>query len=78
MSQKARILNYMKLHGSITTRESVIELGIMCPWKRFEELRRDGERITSTWETGQNRYGEECRFKRYYLVTEPRGMTGSE
>lgn len=53
------VLNYLKARGSLTTRQAVTELNIMCLPKRIEELRKDGVPIITTYRTSSNgaRYG---------------------
>lgn len=54
-----KVLDYLTEHGSITTREAVIELGIMSLPKRIEELRRAGHSIVTEYRrsTSGARYG---------------------
>lgn len=53
------VLDHLKRHGELTTRQAVIDLNIMCLPKRIEELRNSGVAITTTYRTSANgkRYG---------------------
>ena len=65
MTQKDRILEYMEDFGSITSREAVIDLGVMRLASRINELIREGVPITKTMEASPNRYGQVVRYARY-------------
>ena len=59
ITQRARVLDYLKTHDGLTVREAVTELSIMSLPKRIEELRKAGHPITITYrvtKTG-SRYG---------------------
>jgi hypothetical protein len=65
--QKQRILEYMDKHGSITSMEGQNELGIARTASRICDLRKAGYNIVSEWVTVKDRYGDDCRVKRYSL-----------
>lgn len=65
--QKNRIIAYIEKYGSITVKEAQENLGIGGPRKRISELREKGYPISDEWENGKNRFGEHCRYKRYYM-----------
>jgi hypothetical protein len=71
MTQGERIIDYMKRIGPLTALDAVLELGIMEMGKRISELRRDGQPIQSEWCEQKNRFGEDVRFKRYWLDSNP-------
>lgn len=48
-TQRQRVLERLKERGSLTTREAVIEMGIMSLPKRIEELRKAGYQIATMW-----------------------------
>lgn len=54
-TQKDMVLNYLKEHGTITSRECMLELDIMDLQKAIQLLRKDGEKITDTWKKSTNR-----------------------
>lgn len=67
MTQCERILEHMQQHGSITQLEAMNDYGIMRLSSRVNDLKRAGYNITSTIETGRNRYGETTHFAKYTL-----------
>lgn len=70
MSQKDRILKYLQDHETITTLESVLELGITDPQHYIMELRNEGYKITDKWINGTNRVGRRIKYKKYRLEKE--------
>ena len=68
ISQKDRIINYIRQFGSITDLEATKDLGILQFGTRLHELKKDGYKFRTEWETSKNRYGEDVCFKRYYLA----------
>ncbi len=66
-TQCDRIRKYISDFGSITTLEAFTELGIVRLGARISEMRKRGEKITSTTEIVKNRYGENCHIKRYRM-----------
>lgn len=68
MTQKQRILAYMRDHGSITPMDAFQELGITKLATRISEMRDTGQRISRSMETARNRYGEVVRYMRYRLA----------
>ena len=61
-TQKERILQYLKDFKTITSLECVYRLQIVDLQHPIMELRREGYKITDTWE--QN---EHTKYKRYTL-----------
>lgn len=68
LSQKDRIINYIREFGSITSWEAYQELGIMQLGARIDQLQKDGYAFVTEWGIEKNRYGEDIKFKRYYLA----------
>lgn len=67
-TQKAKILNYCKEHGSITVRDACVKLDINSPTKRISEMRLSGlYDVQDIEETRVNDSGDEVRFKRYFI-----------
>lgn len=61
-----RILSYLEQNDSITSLEALKELGIFRLASRISELKHKyGYDIKDEWIKITNRYGEECRIKRY-------------
>ena len=67
MTQAEKIMQYLEKYGSITAAEAMSEYGIMRLASRISELKKDGVPILSYMEAVQNRDGETCYVKRYYL-----------
>ena len=67
MNQCEKVLKYIKEFGSIMSAEAMKELGVYRLASRINELRDRGENIKDEWLTSKNRYGENIRYKRYYI-----------
>ena len=59
ITQRARVLDYLKTHEGLTVKEAVTEMSIMSLPKRIEELRKAGHNITMNYKTAPSgaRYG---------------------
>lgn len=68
ISQKERIIKYIKKFGSITDLEASRDLGIQQFGARLYQLKEDGYMFKSEWEHGKNRFGETTSYKRYFFV----------
>lgn len=68
ITQKDRILQYIRQFGSISSWEAYSELGITQLGARVDNLKKEGYQFRTEWESGTNRYGEKVDYKRYYLV----------
>ena len=66
-TQNERIIAYIKEFGSITQFEALRDLGVMRLASRISDLKRLGYPVESERIVVKNRYGEECRIKRYKL-----------
>lgn len=66
MTQKERVINYIRDHGSITTMEAFNNLHVTRLAARIAELKSDGQKIGCTIVTKQTAQGP-VRFGRYYL-----------
>lgn len=66
-SQNERLLEYLKVRGSITQIEAFYELGIFRLASRISDLRRRGCDISSVMVNVFNRFSEKVRVKRYFL-----------
>lgn len=71
MTQRTRVLMYMREYGSITSLEAFRDLGITRLSGVIFDLRKD-HAIGSTTESSRNRYGEKTSYSRYYLANEKR------
>ena len=66
--QNARLLDYLKEHGSITPLISWTECGIYRLSARIYDLRRAGHIISDEIVTVRNRFGEKCHVAKYTLA----------
>lgn len=71
MTQRSRVLMYMREYGSITSLEAFRDLGITRLSGVIFDLRKD-HAIGSTTESSRNRYGEKTSYSWYYLEDEKR------
>lgn len=65
MTQRQRIVRYIKDYGSITAYEAVVELGILQLSSRLGELEKQGYEFERKRLTRTNRYGEKITFMQY-------------
>lgn len=68
ISQKQRIVNYIREFGSISSWEAYSDLGITQLGARINQLKKEGYEFKTKWESSTNRYGEKVDYKRYYLA----------
>lgn len=66
--QQQRVLDYMRIFGSISSLEAFKDLGVTRLSAVIYELKRKGVAITSTTEYVKNRYGEPVHFSRYMVA----------
>ena len=59
ITQRARVLDYLKTHDGLTVKQAVTEMSIMSLPKRIEELRKAGYAISITYRVTKagSRYG---------------------
>lgn len=67
MTQTERILEHMKIHGSITQREAMEEYGIYRLASRISDLKKSGVEIQRDMVKSKNRHGEVVCFAQYRL-----------
>ena len=66
--KEERLLAYLRKHRrGITSLDAINKLGETRLSATIYLLRQRGFQILDTYETSQNRYGEDTRFKRYIL-----------
>lgn len=70
VNQRQRIIDYINKFGSITSKDAYDDLGITQLATRIKELKEQGYKFETKWESSKNRYGERVDFKRYYLEKE--------
>lgn len=71
--REQRVYDYIEKHGSITVKECTDNLGTSECRKIISNIREAGIPIVSEWEKGKNRFGEETRYKRYFI----KGLTSN-
>lgn len=69
-TQNQRILDYIDQFGAITQYDAFLDLGIMRLASRISDLRKRGYPIKSEMVGVKNRFGEDCRVKRYTIEKE--------
>ena len=68
ITQKDRILEYIRKFGSISIFEAYTNLGITQLGARKKKKKKEGYEFKTEWESNTNRFGEKTEYKRYYLV----------
>ena len=69
-SQRQRVVDYMREHGSINRLESCTELFIFELSARISELKHRGWVFDTTWKSVKNSYGETKTFVVYRIIKE--------
>ena len=67
MTQCEKILDYIRVNGSITPLDALREFGCMRLASRISDLKNQGYDINSMIETKKNWRGESVRYARYEL-----------
>ena len=66
------MLDHMKKHGSITTKDIQVKLGICSPTWRWHELKEAGYQFGWRWTKMKTRYGErKVKVKEYHITRIP-------
>ena len=68
ITQRDRVINYIREFGSISSWEAYKDLGITQLATRIKELKEQGYEFKTEWESNTNRFGEKTDYKRYYLA----------
>lgn len=68
ITQRDRVINYIREFGSISSWEAYKDLGITQLATRIKELKEQGYEFRTEWESSTNRFGEKTDYKRYYLA----------
>ena len=71
MSDKNRILQYLRDHGTITPMDALNSFGCYRLGARIWDLRHDGHSISTEMVEGRDRNGERERYARYRLEESP-------
>lgn len=67
-NQRAKLLDYLIEHGSITTSEARELLDVMSPAARIMELKARGYLIVTIWDDWTSDYNIKHRIARYVLT----------
>jgi len=70
LSQKDRVIEFIKQTGSVTRIEALTELGIFELSARIVDLEKEGFEFIKTPYTIKNKYGESVRMISYSLEKE--------
>lgn len=70
VTQRDRVLQYIRDFGSITSWQAYEDLGIMQLATRIFELKALGYVFKKERVYKDNRYGDRCHFDKYMLVEE--------
>lgn len=68
ITQRDRVINYIREFGSISSWDAYRDLGITQLATRIKELKEQGYEFKTEWESRRNRFGEKTDYKRYYLA----------
>lgn len=68
MSKRSEVLRWLEKGNTITSWEAFERFGATRLSAIIFDLRTDGHKIGGVWETTVDRYGDEKRFLRYFLV----------
>ena len=68
VTQKQRIIKYIKDFGSITSFQAYADLGITQLGARIDGLQKEGYKFKKQTEKSKNRYGEPVHFTRYSFI----------
>lgn len=66
-NQCVRVLDYIREHDGITSKQAFSEIGVARLSSRIFDLKEQGYPIYDEWITVRNRYGEKCRVKQFRL-----------
>jgi len=72
ITQRDRVLQYMREHNGITAYEAVKEVGCLQLSARICELQKEGHMFSTELIKNVNRYGDPCHYYKYRYV----GKTG--
>lgn len=67
MSQKDRVLQYLKQGKVLNRLNAWDELGVIETPARISELRHEGHQIKTTMKQVLNRYGEQVRIAEWFI-----------
>lgn len=68
ITQRDRVLQYMRENNGITAYEAVVEVGCTQLSARICELQREGHMFSTEVIKNRNRWGDPCHYLRYRYV----------
>jgi ribosomal protein S8 len=68
ITQRDRVLQYMRENNGITAYEAVVEVGCTQLSARICELQREGYMFSTELIKNTNRYGDKCHYLKYRYV----------
>lgn len=71
MSQATDVIDYIREHGSITTKQAMEDLGCYRLSGRIYDIKSFGIHVEREMVEVQNRKGETCRVARYTIPNIP-------
>lgn len=80
LTQRQRVLNYMREFGSITPMEAFADLGVTKLATRISELINEDkvDNIVKIRMSTVNRFGEHCNYMKYSLKPTTEGFLSTE
>ena len=70
VTQRERVLRYLKDNNSITSWEAIKEFGATRLSAIIFDLKKEGHCFDEEWVSTTNRYDEPVTFKKYILIKE--------
>lgn len=67
-NQCLKLLDWFLEKNSITTKQAQVSLDVMSPAPRILELRKQGYKIKTVWDSWTSEYGIKHRIARYVLT----------
>lgn len=74
MTQKDKILAYMRTYGAITPVDAMREFSCMRLGARIADLKKDGYSIHTEMVGGRNKFGEATHYAAYSLTGKGNGL----
>ena len=75
ITMKDRVLEYMEDNGSITSWEAIQQLGCTRLSEYIRQLRAENINVDDKWITNKNRYGEDVKYKSYFISHSPKQLS---
>lgn len=65
--QIRRIIGYLETHNGITSYEAIKHISVMRLASRISDMKNLGYVVHDAWVSGENKYGEKYRAKKYWI-----------